>query len=136
MTKCLVLLCGFLYAMPSVAETFFFKCQGVTESSRGSERNLFDIRIETKPADLIGPAGPLSSCLLFLDNKTLQTVKYSCVLSESSLDCTCSGGDYFASSFHSFSRISGSLRFFARRKQGGEVLEGRYECSRINKKVF
>lgn len=119
----------------ALAQIHFFSCTGVTSGKTIIDsRHSFDVRIELSPPNLIGPAGPLNFCSLFIDDRNQSKLKTSCLLRDTELVCDCLGGDYVKASHHRFSRLSGRLTF--RAILSDDVYYGDYQCKRIEKKLF
>jgi hypothetical protein len=122
-----------LKSFSALAETYHFDCVGVTTGKTiRDSHNRFDVEVDLSPPKLIGPIGPLSLCALTLNKST--KIEYSCTLSDTELQCKCKGGDYINDSIHTFSRLSGNLKFYSIKKN--DVYEGNYKCTPIAKKLF
>ena len=132
---------GLLYSSNVSAETHYFSCVGVTTGEGISDSpHKFDIEINTNPPYLIGPVGPLGSCLLTIDKELQKKIDHTCKVSPNEMVCTCNGGDFYVSSTHRFSRLSGRLTFISvegkRPGRKSSYQQGDYQCSKINKKLF
>jgi hypothetical protein len=95
----------------------------------------FEIEVSVTPPNIIGPIGPLALCALTVSDETKKNIVSSCNSNDHEVTCRCSGGDFFLSSNHRISRLTGKLTFLTVMKN--DIRRGSYDCAKLSeKKVF
>ena len=132
-----VLLFSLLSSGFAVAEEINFYCKGIAKGRLIADSpSEFNLLVKTAPPELWMP-GYITGCVL-LSEKYRKNFKGSCEMTSDSINCSCSGGGAVEYSMYSLSSLSGVLKVhqvYAGEKEK-DATNGRFECKRIEKKVF
>lgn len=133
--SCVALMFGLISSGYAVGEEINFYCKGIAKGRPIADSpSEFNLTVQTSPPELWMPAY-ITGCVNMNNDKNFQG---KCEISSTEVTCSCSGGGLVSYSRYSLSRLSGLLQTwkeYADKKSKGEV-KGRYECKRIEKKVF
>lgn len=122
-------------AVQAGAEELNFYCKGVAKGRPIADSpSEFNLIAQTDPPDLIMPRY-VHMCVNMNNDKNFQG---KCEITSTEIACSCSGGGFVTYTRYSLSRLSGVLQTqyeFSDKKSKG-VIRGRFECKRVEKKVF
>ncbi|MEN9880344.1 MAG: hypothetical protein RIQ55_990 [Pseudomonadota bacterium] len=134
---CKGLLClalGAFFVEIANAEEINFYCKGVAKGPLIADSPAeFNLTADVTDPNIIMPQG-ISGCINISKNSNL---KSSCKATDTELSCTCSGGDIFSFSVVTMSRLNGILKTHkVSKKNPKDTVDGRFECKRVEKKLF
>ncbi len=133
---CLTLVC--LFANAANAEEINFYCKGVTKgSSIADSPSEFNMTVQTSPPDILLP--PYVNGNVSVSKEKEKEMKGGCEITDTAINCTITGGGHILYSNYSLSRLSGVLKthyVYAKHPNERDANNGRFECKRVQKKLF
>ena len=122
------------YTAVANAEEINFYCKGIAKGPLIADSPAeFNLTADVMNPNIIMPQG-ISGCINISKNSNF---KSSCKTTDTELSCSCSGGDMFSNSVVTMSRLNGVLKTHKVRKNNPkDIVDGRFECKRVEKKLF
>lgn len=127
-----------LWACTASAEEINFYCKGVTKGRTIADSpSEFNMIVRTNPPEILLP--PYINGNIGLSAEKEKQMKGGCEINETAINCSITGGGYILYSNYSLSRLSGVLKthyVYAKHPSEKDANNGRFDCKRIEKKVF